>query len=136
MKIVQRNGNYYLDFYYRGHRVREKVGSSKGAAVRARSVGEGEILQGKFRIVPKRGTPTFNAVADKYSDLVSIHKRGHHVERYIMKTLRAFFGKYRVSDLTAEDGEKYTTMRSRSVRPATVNREFTLAKHIMTKAAK
>jgi integrase len=134
MKIVQRNGNYYLDFYYRGRRVREKVGSSKGAAVRARSVREGEILQGKFRIVPKRGAPTFDAVADKYLDLVSIHKRGHHVERYIIKTLKAFFGKYRVPDLTAEDAEKYKARRASSVEPATINRELTLAKHIMTKA--
>ena len=134
MKIVQRNGQYFLDFYYRGRRIREKVGSSRGAAVRAQSVREGEILQGKFRIVPKRGAPTFDTVAEKYLELVSIHKRGHHVECYIMTTLKAFFGKYRVSDLTAEDAEKYKTVRSRSVRPATVNREFTLAKHIMTKA--
>jgi len=134
MKIVKRNGNFYLDFYFRGRRVREKVGSSKGAAVRARSVREGEILQGRFRIVPKRGAPTFEILADKYSSLVSIHKRGHHVERYILKTLKAHFGRYRVSDLTVEDAEKYKTKRSRSVRPATVNRGLTLAKHMLAKA--
>jgi len=134
MKIVERNGNYYLDFYFRGRRIREKVGSSKGAAVRARSVREGEILQGRFRIVPKRGAPTFEVLADKYLDLVSIHKRGHHIERYIIKTLKAHLGKFRVSDLAAEDAEKYQTKRSRSVRPATVNRELTLAKHMLAKA--
>lgn len=135
MKIVERDGNYYLDFYFRGRRVREKVSSSKGAAVRARSVREGEILQGRFRIVPKRGAPKFDAHADKYSQLVSIHKRGHHVERYIIeKTLKPEFGKLRVSDLTAEDAEKYKAKRSRCVKPATVNRELTLAKHIMNKA--
>ena len=134
MKIVKRNGNYYLDFYFRGRRVREKVGSSKGAAVRARSVREGEILQNRFKIVPKRGAPTFETLADKYSDLVSIHRRGHHVERYIIKTLKAHFGKYRVSDLTVEDAEKYKTKRSRSVKSATVNRGLTLAKHMLAKA--
>jgi integrase len=134
MKIVQRNGNYYLDFYFRGRRIREKVGSSKGAAVRARSVREGEILQGRFKIVPKRGAPTSDILADKYSDQVSVHKRGHHVERYIIKELKAYFGKYRVSDLTLEDAEKYKTKRSQSVRPATVNRGLTLAKHMLAKA--
>jgi integrase len=136
MKIVERNGNYYLDFYYRGRRIREKVGSSKGAAVRARSVREGEILQGRFRIVPnRRGAPTFELLADKHTDLVSVHKRGHYVERYIITTLRSHFGKFRISDLSVEDAEKYKTNRSRSVRPATVNRELTLAKHMMAKAA-
>jgi len=134
MKIVERNGNYYLDFYFRGRRVREKVSSSRGAALRARSVREGEILQGRFRIVPKRGAPTFDTLADKYSGLVSIHKRGHHVERYIIKTLKTFWGKYRVSDLTAEDAERFKAKRARCVRPGTVNRELGLAKHIMTKA--
>ena len=134
MKIVKRNGNFYLDFYFRGKRIREKVGSSKGAAVRARSVREGEILQGRFKIVPKRGAVTFEVLADKYSSLVSIHKRGHHVERYIIKTLKAHFGKNRVSDLTVEDAEKYKTKRSQSVRPATVNRGLTLAKHMLAKA--
>jgi len=134
MKIVKRNKNYYLDFYFRGRRVREKVGPSKGAAVRARSVREGEILQGRFRIVAKRGATTFESLADKYSALVSIHKRGRHVEHYLLKTLKAYFGKSRISDLTVEDAEKYKTKRSRSVRPATVNRELTVAKHMMTKA--
>jgi integrase len=134
MKIVKRNGSYYLDYYFRGRRVREKVGSSKGAAVRARSVREGEILQGRFKIVPKRGAPMFEILADKYSSLVSIHKRGHHVERFIIKTLKAYFGKYRVSDLTVEDAEKYKTKRSLSVRPATVNRGLTVAKHMLAKA--
>jgi integrase len=66
--------------------------------------------------------------------LVSIHKRGYHVERYILKTLKAYFGKYRVSGLTVEDAEKYKTKRSQSVRPATVNRGLTVAKHVLAKA--
>jgi integrase len=134
MAVRRRGKSWYIDYYDRGRRRREKVGLSKGAAVRALSIREAEIAQGKFKFVPKRGAPTFEVLADKYLELVSIHKRGHHVERYIIKTLRASFGKYRVSDLTAEDAEKYKTKRSRSVRPATINRELTLAKHMMTKA--
>jgi integrase len=97
-------------------------------------VREGEILQGRFKIVPKRGAPTFEILADKYSSLVSIHKRGHHGERYLIKALKDHFGKYRVSDLTVEDAEKYKTKRSQSLRPATVNRRLTVAKHKLAKA--
>ena len=53
MGIFQRHGQYYIDYYYRGCRKREKVGSSKGAAIQALSVREGEIAQGKFKIMPQ-----------------------------------------------------------------------------------
>jgi integrase len=134
MKIVKRNGVFYLDFYFRGRRVREKVGSTKGVAMRAQAAREGEILQGRFKIVPKRGATRFDDHADKYLELVSVHKRGAHVERYLIKTLKVHFGKYRVSDLTAEDAERYKAVRSALVKPATINRELTLAKHLLTKA--
>jgi integrase len=132
--LFQRKGQWYIDYYYRGRRQREKVGPSKGQAVQALAVRKSEIAQGKFKLLPKRGAPIFDVLADKYSELVSIHKRGHHVEKHILKALKAYFGKYRVSDLTAEDAEKYKTKRSQVVRPATVNRGLTLAKHMLAKA--
>lgn len=70
----------------------------------------------------------------KYLNLVSIHKRGHHVEQYIIKTLNAFLGKIRARNLSAEDAERYKVVRSHQVQPATINRELTLAKHILRKA--
>jgi integrase len=132
--VFQRGKTWYIDYYHRGRRKREKVGSSKGAAVQALSVREAEIAQGKFNLVSRRGAPTFEAVSEKYLELVSVHKRGHHVERYILRTLNAFFGKLRIVDIGAEDAEKYKTRRSWSVRPATVARELTLVRHVMTKA--
>ena len=39
-----------------------------------------------------------------------------------------------MSDLSAEDPERYKAIRSKSVIPATVNREMTVAKHMLTKA--
>jgi len=134
MKIVERNGNYYLDFYYRGRRVREKVRSSKGAALRARSVREGEILQDRFKIVPKRGAKRFEDLTEKYLELTSPKKRSHHVEKYILNTLQKYFGKLRISDMNGADAERYQVDRSKSVKPATVNRELTVAKHMFTKA--
>jgi integrase len=109
------------------------VGPSKGEAIQALSVRQAEVAQGKFKLLPKRGSPRFEAVSEKYLNLISIHKRGHSVEGYIVKTLNAFFGKSRVCNLTAEDAERYKAMRSPLVKPATINRELTLVKHILTK---
>jgi integrase len=132
--VFQRKKCWYIDYYYRGRRQREKVGPSKGQAIQALSVRESEIAQGKFKLLPKRGTLTFEGLTEKYLMLVSVHKRGHHVERYIVRTLNAFFGKVRVHNLMAEDAEKYRAMRSGLVKPATFNRELTLAKHMLAKA--
>jgi hypothetical protein len=83
MGIFRRHGQYYINYYYRGRRKREMVGPSKGAAIQALSIRLAEIAQGKFKIMPKRGAMTFDGLADKYRELISIHKRSHHVEKYI-----------------------------------------------------
>jgi integrase len=134
MGIFRRHGQYYINYYYRGRRKREMVGPSKGAAIQALSIRLAEIAQGKFKIMPKRGAMTFDVLADKYRELISVHKRGHHVEKYILKTLAAYFGNLRVFDLSAEDYEHFKALRSKSVKPATVNRELTVAKHMLSKA--
>jgi integrase len=133
MGIFRRHGSWYLNYYVKGRRRREKVGPSKGQAIEALAVRESEIAQGKFKLLPKRGAPIFESLTQKYLALVSIHKRGHCVERYIMQTLNTHFGKSKVYNLTAEDSEKYKAIRSKSVKPATINRELTLAKHILSK---
>jgi hypothetical protein len=66
--------------------------------------------------------------------MISLHKRGQSVEKYILATLTEYFGKLRVSDLSAEDPERYKDLRSKSIKPATVNREMEVAKHMLTKA--
>lgn len=134
MGVFKRHGQYFIDYYYRGRRQREKVGPSKGEAIQALSVRQAEIAQGKFKLLPKRGSPRFEAVSAKYLELVSIHKRGHKVEQYIIKTLNAFYGKTRARNLSAEDAERYKAVRSHQVQPATVNRELTVAKHMLSKA--
>src|ERR1700730_8166017 len=134
MGIFRRHGQYYINYYYRGRRKREMVGPSKGAAIQALSIRLAEIAQGKFKIVPNRGAMTFDGLADKYRELISVHKRGREVEKYLLKTLTASFGKLRVYDLSAEDAERFKAVRSKSVKPATVNRELTVVKHMLAKA--
>lgn len=44
------------------------------------------------------------------------------------------FGNKRISEITGEEVERIKTFRSRQVKPATVNRELTLLKHMFAKA--
>lgn len=134
MGVFKRDDNWYLDYYVGSRRVREKVGPSKGEAFRALSVRQVEVVLGKFNLVPRASIPLFEAFASRYEKLVSAHKRGRAIEHYLIQTLVAVFGNKKISDLTAEDAEIYKTNRARKVKPATVNREMTLLKHMFSKA--
>jgi integrase len=132
--IFKRGENWYLDYYVGSRRVREKAGSAKGAASRALSVREAEVALGKFNLQPRADIPTFEAFADEYEKLVSVHKRGRAVERYYIQMFVAIFGKKKISEVTPEEAERIKSYRSRQVKPATVNRELTLLKHMFAKA--
>ncbi|SRR5882724_758735 len=134
MGLFQRGKVWYLDYYAGARRVRERAGLSKGEADRALTIRQAEIALGKFNLVPKTSVPSFEVFAGRYLNLVSVHKRGCATERYIIQALTGFFGRRRVSDFSAEDAEKYKALRSKSVKPATVNRELTVLKHMFTKA--
>jgi integrase len=134
MAIFRRNGNWYVDYYVGPRRVREKVGPSIGEAKMALKARQGEIVQGRFRLSRPPCTMTFKTLAESYEKLVSTLKRGYHSERYRIATLKSYFGKHRLSDLTAEHAEKYKVQRSRVVAPATINRELGNLKHMMRMA--
>lgn len=44
------------------------------------------------------------------------------------------FGKKKISEITAEEAERFKADRASQVRPASVNRELTLLKHMFAKA--
>jgi len=132
--VFKKDGNWHIDFYRGSKRVREKVGKSKGEAKRALSVRKAQVALGKFDLLPKPEIPTFRAFADRYERLVSEHKRGRPVERYYIRMFVDIFGKEKINEITAEEGERFKTYRARQVKPATVNRELTLFKHMFAKA--
>jgi integrase len=134
MAMFKRGKSWYVDYYFGSRRIRECVGSSKGEAIQALSSRQTDIARRAFKLPPRTGAPTFAAFAAKYLELVSVHKRSHSVERYIIATLTNCFGRYRISDLTAEDAERFKSNRSRHVKPATVNRELTVLKSMFSKA--
>jgi integrase len=132
--VFKKGGNYHIDFYHGSTRVREKVGPSKGEAKRALAVRKAEVALGKFGLLPRTDIPTLRALADRYEKVVSEHKRGRAVERYYIRMFVNIFGKKKISEITAEEVERFKTYRSRQVKPATVNRELTLLKHMFAKA--
>jgi site-specific recombinase XerD len=62
--------------------------------------------------------------------LISQHKRGHAVERYYIRMFVDVLGKKKISDITAEEVERLKTNRASQAKPATLNRELTVLKHM------
>jgi len=101
MGLFRRGKVWYLDYCAGARRVRERAGLSKGEADRAPTIRQAEIALGKFNLVPKTSVPSFELFADRYSNLVSVHKRGCATERYIIQALTGFFGR-RILELDEE----------------------------------
>ncbi len=133
MGVFKRNGRYGIDYYDGPKRVREMVGS-KGEANDALKARLGEMVQGRYRLY-KPCKVILEDLGDRYLRTVSILKRGYNSEVFRIANLIDFFGgKTLISDLTAEDAERFKVERSRIAKPSTVNRELGNLKHMMRTA--
>jgi integrase len=135
MAFFQRNGEWYVDYYFRGRRVREKVGS-KGEARKALAVRKAQIVQDRFAFRSSRSFPMFGDFADKYTQFAKANKRGFPNERYRIERLVELFGKRRISEITTWDAEKLKADLGKSLAPATVNRLLGNARHMFAMATK
>ena len=133
MGIFERNGKFVIDYYKQGQRRRETL-PTKSLALKALSIRKAEIAQGKFGMVGAASAPAFNVFAGRYRELVSVHKKSLKNESYVVRTLTMLFGKRKLNEISTEDVEWFKSKRSREVKPATVNRELTVLRHMMSKA--
>lgn len=134
MGILRRGESWFIDYYAGGRRVREKVGPSKNDARNALSVRKAQIAQGRFQLRTRGSSPTFEQFAERYEAFSKVNKRGFKNEEYRLRQLKQNFGKCRLADLNAWDGEKLKSRLSSTRKPATVNRLLGNLKHMMSKA--
>jgi len=129
MGIIKRNQNYYIDYYYQGRRIMERVGPQKGLAKEALAVRKAAIAQGRYQI-RKRGNVRFDVFAKVYLDYAKTNKRSWQRDEGLLKNLLPFFGNRLLSDISPFLIESYKKKRVGEVKPATVNREIALLKHM------
>lgn len=129
MAIFQKDGKFYIDYRYQGRRIRECVGPTKRMAEKALAVRKGEILQGRYQI-RKRGNVRLDIFAKTYLDHAKTNKRSWQRDEGLLKNLLPFFGNRLLSDINPFLIESYKKKRLDEVKPATVNREIALLKHM------
>lgn len=139
MSIYQRGKNWYIDFTFKGQGIRESIGPSRKGAEKVISKKKAEIAENKYLDRRKEPDPIkFYDFAKEY-----LAKRVKHntnkAESYrrtvsLMRQLSKVFDSRKLHEITQKEIESYQANRREKVKPATVNREVALLKHMFTKA--
>lgn len=128
MGIFQKNGQYFIDYYYQGKRVREKAGTNKRDAENRLAIRKAEILQGRYHI-KQRSKMTFAEFSEIYMEYAKANKRSWLRDHTSLTHLVPEFGTKKLDEITSRSIEEYKIKRLEKVKPATVNRELVLLKH-------
>jgi integrase len=136
MKGIYRRGNtYWIDYFYRGRRIRESAETSnKKLAEDILAKRKVQIAEGKFLDVIKQEKIKFEDFADEYLRMHSIQNKSYREDVNNIKILkRSFSGRY-LNEITALDVEKYKAERIKTVKPATVNRGLAVLRSMYNRA--
>ena len=137
MAIYQRGENWYIDFRFKGQRVRESIGPSRKSAEKIIAKIKAEIAENKYLDIRKDPDPVkFHEFAKDYLKWGKANKKKSTCIRdsSIMGRLDMEFGGKDIQDITAWQIEKWKSKRSEKLKPGSVNRELALLKHIFSKA--
>jgi len=143
MGVYKYNGKkgtvYFVDYYFKGKRIREQVGPNKKEAQEYLGEKLKEIRNGKFRETPEKPVP-FEDLVDEYEKQAK-GKKSFHNERYYIKVVRKHFAGRLLSEITALDVERFkrarkeTPTRAKKPRSGTaVNREMACLRGMLSKA--
>jgi len=137
MAVYQRGDNWYVDFTFKGQRVRESIGPSKRYAQKVIDKKKTEIVENKYLDIRKEPDPIkFHDFAKEYIAWAKVNKKPSTYSRdiYIMRYLEKHFETKYLHEITSWDIEKWKSIRKEEIKPGTVNRELALLKHLFSKA--
>lgn len=132
--------NYWIDFFFKGKRIRKCIGPSQAGAKKVIHKMKAEIAENKFLDVKKELDPIkFYDFAKEYLEWGRANKKpsSWDRERSVMRRLDRGFGEKIIQEIATEQIERYKIKRLKDeVMPATINRELALLKHMFTMGMK
>ncbi|MFC1833237.1 tyrosine-type recombinase/integrase [Thermodesulfobacteriota bacterium] len=137
MGVFQKNGNWWIDFYHQGKRIRRKVGPSKKVAEMALADVQVKKAKNDFLGVCEPKRIPFKDFAAEYLEYSRANKALSSYERdetVVRAHLVPVWGDYQMSRITSKMIEDYKLKRLESVAPATLNREMNTIKSLFSKA--
>jgi len=134
MGIVQLGNNFFLDTYIDGRRVRLKGGTTRKEAEEALAAMRTDAIRGTFNL-PRRSKVLFRDYAEEYmTNYSEKKKRSPERDRVAFVHILPFFGNNPISKIPKFLIEQYVVKRAAEVKPATVNRELSIIKHMLGRA--
>ncbi len=143
IKINAREGNFFMECYFNGRRIREKVGSNRKLAEIVYQKRKVEIAEGKFLDKKKDQKIKFEDFADEFLEVYCKPnlKSWKRFSASNLNILKGYFsGKY-LHEITPHLIEKFksdrlqeTTRKEKGLKPATVNRQLIVLKSLYNRA--
>ncbi len=137
MAIYQRGENWYIDFRFKGQRIRESIGPSRKSAEKIIAKKKAEIAENKYLDIRKEPDPIkFHEFAKKYLKWAKANKKetSYIGDLHMMRHLDREFEGENIQDVTIWEVEKWKSKRKEKVQAITVNRELALIKHLFSRA--
>ena len=126
-----------LIFCFHGRRVWEMIGPSRMDADKIIAKKKTEIIENKYLDIRKEPDPVkFHEFAKEYLQWAKANKKGSTCAKDIsvMRNLDMYFEGRNLHEITTWDIEKWKVERKEKLKPASVNRELALVKHLFSKA--
>ena len=136
MGVYKKKGEWWIDFYLEGKRIRKCIGPVKAMADEALAVVKADIAKGLFGLKRAKRTPTFKEFADRYYQVYCESKKPNTKERdrLILKRFYDFIKEKRLSQITEFDIKGFQSERQLRVSKLSVNRELSSLRHVFNVA--
>ncbi len=133
MALYRRGQVWYADYYTRqGKRVQESTGTSnRREAEKFLALRISEVQRGVY---VKPVAVSLEEFGKRFLDYAKTHKRSWRRDEQMLGHLKQHFGDVNLDDIQALHVQQYQQERNKEVRPATVNRELALLKHMFNLA--
>lgn len=134
MSVFKKQGVYWIDYYVNGRRKRERIGPDKKLAETVLKKRKVAVAEGKY--LDKRHVPrcTYSELADIYLDWARVNVKGYVGTRSRVEHFRREFGSRQRSEITPLMVDEYVSRRAALRKPATVNRDLVVLRHMFRKA--
>lgn len=137
MAVFQKNGNWWIDFYHQGKRIRRKVGPSKKVAEMALADIQVKKAKNDFLGVCEPRKILLKDFAGEYLEYSKANKAKRSYERDVLTIeghVLPIWADHQLSQITPKIIEDYKIKRLETVKAQTVNRELDTIKTMFRSA--
>lgn len=138
MGLYKRGLVWWMRFTYNSQQVRKSTETTdKKLAEKIYCKVVHQIVEGKWFDVDEGNQRTFEELAEKYETQEFKDLRGYQKNRCYLNQLRAFFGKYKLNEITPALIDNFKQMRKgHGVKPITINKQLSIFRRMFNLAKK